>query len=280
MAQKKDTIVRIDSFKSQYVTARTVDIWLPPGYQTEPKKRFPVLYMHDGQNLFDSKIAYGGQAWGVDSTIKRVAKQGLFTEIIVVGIWNTFYRFTEYMPEKPFLRLSDEMQELLTEEYEGEPKGDEYLKFLVEELKPVIDQNFRTLHDTDHTMIMGSSMGGLISAYAYCEYPEVFGRAGCLSTHWIGSLEGDFEEFSNAMAAYFADNLPAPGNHKIYFDFGTLNLDAYYEHHQLKIDSVMKQCGYTHNIDWLTKKFPGHDHNEKSWRSRLNIPLKFLAGTE
>lgn len=278
MTKKKDTIVRIDSFESQFVVPRTVDIWLPPGYNPGGDKRFPVLYMHDGQNLFDSKIAFGGQAWGVDSTINRLVKQGIIPEMIVVGVWNTFHRFVEYMPVEPFHHLSEEMQELLVVEYEGEPQGDEYLKFLVTELKPAVDQNFRTLTDPANTFIMGSSMGGLISAYAICEYPEVFGRAGCLSTHWIGSLEGDFDEFSDAMSAYLFENLPTPGNHKIYYDFGTRNLDSHYEYHQQKIDAIMKESGYTFRKDWLTKKFVGHDHNEKAWRSRLNVPLEFLAG--
>ncbi len=283
MAQKSDTLIRYEVFESQYVAPRTVDIWLPPGYNAEEAKRFPVLYMHDGQNLFDASLAYGGQTWGVDSTIKKLVKQGKISEMIVVGVWNTFYRFTEYMPTKPFLNLPESTKAFLVDEYEGEPQGDEYLKFLVSELKPFIDEHFRTLPDAKNTLIMGSSMGGLISAYAICEYPDVYGGAGCLSTHWIGSLEGeesDFDEVSDTMAAWLAENLPEPGNNKIYFDFGTLNLDGFYEPHQQKIDSVMVKRGYTSGKDWITKKFPHHDHNEKSWKKRLNVPLEFLAGSK
>jgi len=281
MAQENDRLTRIENFESHYVAPRTVDIWLPPGYNADEVNRFPVLYMHDGQNLFDAGDAYGGHSWGVDQTLKRLVKKGKIKEMIVVGVWNTFYRFTEYMPNKPFYALSDDLQKFLINEYEGEPQGDEYLKFLVLELKPFIDEQFRTLPDVKNTLIMGSSMGGLISAYAVCEYPEVFGGAGCLSTHWIGSLDGtesDFDEVSDAMADWLAGSLPEPGNNKFYFDFGTLNLDGFYEPHQQKIDSVMELRGYKRGKEWVTKRFPHHDHNEKSWRKRLHVPLEFLAG--
>jgi predicted alpha/beta superfamily hydrolase len=280
MAQKKDSLIRYEDFESQYVTPRNVDVWLPPGYFTDPAKKFPVLYMHDGQNLFDDRLAFGGEVWGADTVIKRLSKQDSIPEMIVVGVWNTFYRFTEYLPEKPFRTLDKELQEFLINEYEGEPQSDAYLKFLTTELKPLIDKKYRTCADRNHTIIMGSSMGGLISVYALCEYPGVFGRAGCLSTHWIGSLAADFDEVSDAMADYLTQKLPPPGTHKIYYDFGTLNLDSMYEPHQLKIDAVMQQLGYAPDKDWLTKKFPGHDHNEKSWRKRLHVPLQFLTEKE
>ncbi len=280
ICQMKDTIVTIHSFESKYVIPRRVDIWLPAGYLNNPESRVPVIYMHDGQNLFDADLAFGGEAWGADSTIKRMVNQGLIPEMIVVGIWNTRFRFTEYMPPKPFVLLQPEMQEMLVDEYEGYPDGDDYLKFIASELKPFIDQNFRTLPGMETTLIMGSSMGGLISAYAMCEYPDVFGRAGCLSTHWIGSLEGDFDEFSDAMVIYMTQNMPAPGKHKFYFDFGSLGLDSLYRQHQAKIDTVMMSVGYTFGKDWTTKNFTRQDHNERSWRSRLNVPLLFLAGKE
>jgi predicted alpha/beta superfamily hydrolase len=280
MAQNEDTLIRYEDFESQHVAPRNVDIWLPPGYFSDPAKKFPVIYMQDGQNLFDTRLAYSGEVWGVDTTIKRLSKQKSIPEMIVVGVWNTFYRFTEYLPEKPFRMLTKALQEFLINEYDGEPQSDAYLKFLTTELKPFVDKKYRTCTDCNHTIIMGSSMGGLISVYALCEYPGIFGRAGCLSTHWIGSLTADFDEVSDAMADYLTQKLPPPGTHKIYYDFGTLNLDSMYEPHQLKIDAVMQQLGYAPDKDWLTKKFPGHDHNEKSWRKRLHVPLLFLTGKE
>lgn len=277
MTELGDTLIRYDEFDSNFVTARTVDVWLPPSYEPNGEKRFPVLYMHDGQNLFDSTHAFGGVCWGVDTAVTKLSASGKIPEMIIVGVWNTFYRFTEYMPDRPFRMLNSHIQGILADEYEGEPQSDNYLKFLVSELKPYIDKHYRTLPNAAHTLIMGSSMGGLISAYALCEYPEVFGKAGCMSTHWIGSVAGNMEEVSDAMATYMTQKLPPPLNHRLYFDFGTINLDALYEPHQLKIDAVMKQRGYTYGLNWVTRKFVGADHSERDWRNRLHVPLLFLA---
>lgn len=111
-------------------------------------------------------------------------------------------------------------------------------------------------------------MGGLISAYAICEYPDVFGGAACLSTHWI-PLEGVFTE-------YLKTNLPDPAHHKIYFDHGTEGLDAGYEVYQKVVDKYMDKKGYQAGQNWLTKKFVEHDHREADWHSRLHLPLSFL----
>ena len=111
-------------------------------------------------------------------------------------------------------------------------------------------------------------MGGLISAYAISEYPNIFGGAACLSTHWP-ALDGVFIE-------YLKNNLPNPENHKIYFDFGTKGLDANYEPYQLEVDLLMSKNGYIEGKNWITKKFVGEDHNENFWRKRFHYPLKFF----
>ena len=110
----------------------------------------------------------------------------------------------------------------------------------------------------------------LISAYALCEYPEVFGGAGCVSTHWP---TGD-----GAVIGYLAQHLPKPGAHKFWFDYGTATLDALYEPFQQRADAVMKVAGYTEGRDWITRKFEGAEHSEKSWRARVDQPLAFLLG--
>ena len=124
---------------------------------------------------------------------------------------------------------------------------------------------------------MGSSMGGLISMYAICEYPEVFGGAGCLSTHWVADPNRFYEEVPKAYIKYLSENLPDPSKHKIYFDFGTETLDQYYEPWQKMADEVMKEKGYSKK-NWMTKKFPGEAHIEDAWAARLAIPLIFLMG--
>ena len=113
-------------------------------------------------------------------------------------------------------------------------------------------------------------MGALISIYAVCEYPDVFGGAGCVSTHWpVG--EG-------YVLQYLQHHIPAPGEHKFYFDYGTETVDSLYETFQLKADVILREAGYTESVDWLTIKIEGHEHSERAWRERVHIPLEFLIG--
>jgi predicted alpha/beta superfamily hydrolase len=255
-------------FPSRFVEPRHVDVWLPPGYAQGVQERFPVLYMHDGQNIFDPKLSFSGVAWGVDRAMVRLARAKTTRKAIVVAIWNTPRRLSEYMPKKAVVgeqagpmpgSVILERQDILS---------DDYLRFLVTELKPFIDENYRTLRGRDDTFIMGSSMGGLISAYAISEYPGIFGGAGCVSTHWPAG--------GGSVIAYLGKNLPAPGTHRIYFDFGTGTLDAQYEPYQKKVDRLMRASGYKEGQNWLTKKFPGAEHSEKAWSARVSIPLTFL----
>ena len=145
----------------------------------------------------------------------------------------------------------------------------------MEELKPFIDKTFPTLPDVNNTFVAGSSMGGLISLYAICEYPEVFGGAACLSTHWVGTFATDNNPIPAVFMNYFGSHLPNPANHKIYFDYGDKTLDALYKPFQLKMDQIMKLNGFT-SKNWITKEFQGADHSEKSWCKRLDIPVVFL----
>jgi enterochelin esterase-like enzyme len=149
------------------------------------------------------------------------------------------------------------------------------LKFIVTELKPLIDKKYAVYADRKHTFIAGSSMGGLISMYAICEYPSVFGGAACISTHWIGTFSPDNNPVPEAFIKYLESNLPNPKNHKIYFDCGDKTLDVFYPPIQKKVDEVMVSKGFN-SKNWTTRYFPGKDHSEKSWNERLDIPLMFL----
>ncbi|MFZ5494567.1 MAG: alpha-amylase family glycosyl hydrolase [Verrucomicrobiota bacterium] len=255
-------------FSSQFVAPRNVDVWLPPGYDADPSARWPVVYMHDGQNLFDPATSYGGVPWSADKGVERLLATGLGPGAILVAIWNTPARFAEYLPQKA---VSADLYEGFVQQFKlppAPPQGDAYLKFLVEELKPFMDRSYRTRPEPEHTSIMGASMGALISLYAVCEYPEVFGGAGCVSTHWP---LGD-----GVVTAWFAKNLPKPGRNRFYFDFGTKTLDAGYEPYQRRVDAVMRAAGYREGVDWMTRKYMGAEHSERSWRDRVDIPLHFL----
>jgi hypothetical protein len=158
--------------------------------------------------------------------------------------------------------------------YSGAVRSDAYLRFLVEELKPYIDGNYATLPDRDNTYVMGSSMGGLISIYAISEYPEVFGGAACLSTHWPGGDPGGVA-FSQQMQSYLERNLPEPAGHRLWFDYGSEGLDASYRDHQAQVDHIVRNHEYG-NDRWITYYDAGADHNEDAWRARLHYPLTFL----
>ena len=248
---------------SAHVGARNVDVWLPPEY-AQGDARHPVLYMHDGQNLFGAEPTPGGTDWGVDETIARLAATGDIRAPIVVAVWNTADR----MPRAPLGGVPVEFVAGQPAMPPSQVLSDAYLAFLVEELKPFIDHEYRTLPGRETTAIMGSSMGGLVSLYALARHPQVFGAAAALSTHWPA---GD-----GITIDWFAQALPPAGEHRLYFDFGTATLDAAYAPFQQRMDAGVRQLGYREGSDWLTLRFEGHAHSEASWRARLDQPLGFL----
>lgn len=254
---------------SRHVAARNVDVWLPPSYGRDPQRRYPVLYMHDGQNLFDPALSYTGTDWDIDGALTRLIDRGEAREAIVVGVWNTPQRFAEYMPRAPV------RTDAVGSGIDGRPIGrsedirsDAYLRFLVEELKPFIDARYRTLPGRDDTFVMGSSMGGLISLYAVARHPGVFGGAGAVSTHWPAC--------DGCSVDWFAKHLPRPRAHRLYFDYGTATLDALYPPHQARMDAALRRAGWREGRDWVTRRFEGAEHNEAAWKARVEIPLRFL----
>lgn len=267
----------ITNFPSSYIQPRNVDIWLPANYT--PRKKYAVLFMHDGQMLFDSTHNWNHQEWMVDETMTSLLEQQRVRDCIVVGIANNgAYRHSEYYPEKTLALLPvNDRDSLIARDLKGKPQADAYLLFLVKELKPYIDQHYSTHTEAANTFIAGSSMGGLISMYAICEYPAVFGGAACLSTHWPGTLPAGKGAPAAAFLKYMSAHLPDPKTHRIYFDYGTATLDSLYKPYQLQADRILKKKGYS-SRNWVTKEFIGDDHSEKSWSRRLGIPFYFLLG--
>ncbi|MFP2996468.1 alpha/beta hydrolase-fold protein [Spongiivirga sp. MCCC 1A20706] len=273
ISSKKGKVVMHENFKSEIVQSRNVEVFLPSGYDQNASTPYHVLYMHDGQNVFNPKTSYTKIDWGVDETIDSLMGIGAIEKTIVVAPWNTVKtRFIEYMPAQPKEATdNDQARKALKENFGGDKLlSDEYLEFLVNELKPFIDKTYNVSTKTEDTFIMGSSMGGLISLYAISKYPEVFGAAGCVSTHWPVPMIG------NAYISTLPKSLPDPKTHKIYFDYGTETLDAQYEPFQQKVDQMMLDKGYIKNENWVTKKFEGADHSEKSWSARVHIPILFM----
>lgn len=277
-------IIRHEHFPSAFVLPRNADVWLPDGYSSG--KEYDVLYMHDGQMLFDANLTWNQQEWGVDETMRKLMGARSIRDCIVVAIWNTPLRHIEYFPQKAWQYLKQEEIDTLKKVsrsaglpplFENDIISDNYLKFIVTELKPFIDSAYATIKGREATHIAGSSMGGLISMYAICEYPDIFGGAACLSTHWPGIFSTENNPVPDALLRYLNDHLPFPGNNRFYFDYGTETLDAMYEPFQLKADKILAEKGYKAPL-WITKKIPGAGHSENAWRERLEFPLLFLLG--
>ena len=227
---------------------RQVRLYLPPGYATSGK-RYPVLYMHDAQNLFDDASAYAGE-WKVDETLDALSREGKL-ELIVVGIDNGGdKRMTE-------LNAWDNARF-------GAAEGREYSDFVVKTLKPLIDARYRTLPDRAHTAIMGSSMGGLASHYAIARYPQVFGKAGVFSpAYWTAAPSFDF------MA-----NHPLPTDARVYLLMGEKEGGSMVADVQ-RMAGVVRRSGHP-EAGTVLKIVPEAQHNEGFWSGELREALLWM----
>lgn len=274
-------LMRLDSLPSKYITSRPVDIWLPKNYSKE--KKYAVVYMHDGQMLFDSTSTWNKQEWKVDEWASKLMDENKTKDFIVVAIHNIMEeRWQDLFPQKAFDYLSEQDKIRINQQKNhikqgSKLNGDNYLKFLTEELKPIVDSEFSVYKNKENTVVMGSSMGGLMSMYAICEYPNIFGGAGCLSTHWPGAKPIDNNPLPKTILKYMENNLPDPATHDIYFDYGTETLDAFYPQYAPKVNRILISKGYSEE-NFRNLLFEGTDHSENSWNQRLNVPLTFLLG--
>ena len=241
-------------YSPQLENGRDLLVYLPPSYETS-RQHYPVLYMHDGQNLFDNATAYGIE-WQIDETLEQLAQEGL--EVIVVGLPNAGEkRAYEYCPY-PNVKL-------------GGGGADLYLRFIVETVKPLIDSSFRTLPGKTHTGIMGSSMGGLISIYGFFQHPQVFGFAGVMSPAFWWT-EGQIFPFLEVAAKV---------NGKIYMDIGgnenpeLPERRAAYWNDAHRADQVLREKGYTSSDYLFIAELEGI-HHESDWTRRLPNALRFL----
>lgn len=262
---------RYEAFPSAHVPPRHVDVWLPDGYHAAGTS-YPVIYAHDGQNLFRPSEAFGGIDWGLDEAVHQLSREEIIPEVIVVGIWNTSNRIPEYMPQKPFEANGFEKEHAaVTERFGNPPSSDRYLQFIVDELKPIIDATYRTRMGKEDTLIMGSSMGGLLSLYAFCEYPDVFGMAGCLST--------SMTVIGEPLIAFLKARNVSDKDRRIYMDYGIeWDLPAYRALHQ-RVVQAWQDNGFAKERDLQVKFYSGQPHAESAWRSRVHVPLKFLLNS-
>jgi predicted alpha/beta superfamily hydrolase len=263
-----DLRVLPEVYSPQLENHRDVLVWLPPSYGSSDR-RYPVIYMHDGQNLFDVQTSYSGE-WQVDETLTALASESI--EAIVVGLPNAGQaRSLEYNPYH-FAEMPDLMG-----------RGADYLLFLVETIKPLVDADFRTQPGATHTAIAGSSMGGLISLYGFLHFPQVFGLCGAFSTaYWFGDrgLAADVRTL-------------ATGQGKVYLDVGTREGDIFDgrwstwkvhsdDPHESYIEGVhelrdgLLVRGYQDDKSLLYVEEADAPHNELAWARRLPSALRFL----
>ncbi len=277
------SIQRLENLSSTFITSRHVDVWLPENYSDTIEHN--VIYMHDGQLLYDTSITWNHKAWEVDSIAQSLLSQGKVQPFIVVGIHNGVKtRYTDYFPQKPYEAMCRRKQKRVLRELQFyskvdssfSPRSDAYLKFIVQELKPMIDSLYATKPERDYTYLAGSSMGGLVSWYGLCEYSDIFKGAACLSPHWPGTMTLKRNPVPGAFLKYLKANLPDTAiEAKIYFDCGDQTLDALYPGIQKRVDRLMLNKGYTQE-HWVTRYFPGEAHDENAWKKRFGAALLFL----
>jgi len=233
---------------------RSLVVYLPPGYHEQPGRRFPVLYLHDGQNLFDGSTSYiQGQDWHVGQTADGEIHAGRVEPLVIVGIYNTGKaRIREYTPTK-VPRL-------------GGGRADRYGKFLLEEVMPFVHREYRVESGPWHTGIGGSSLGGLVSLYLGMSRSDVFGKIAALSPSvW----------WNQRVIHKFAESVPLQSRPRIWLDIGTREGPRIVEDVERYRD-VLLHRGWQYERDLHYERVEGAEHNELAWRQRVAPFLRFL----
>ena len=233
---------------------RVVSVYLPPQYLEEEERRFPVFYLHDGQNLFDVRTSYiAGRTWNAHTTADRLTLAGEIEPVILVGIANTgLRRMAEYTPTRDFKM--------------GGGEGRSYGRLLVEELKPLIDGSYRTLTEAENTGLGGSSLGGLISLYLGFSYPAVFGKLAVMSPSlW-------WDQRSILRTIDLRDPKP---DLRIWLDMGTAEGVRHVRDTDM-LERILLKHGWKAGKDLVYEKVDGAVHDENAWSERFGAVLRFL----
>ena len=243
-----------EQFRSRFLrNQRDLIVYVPPGYDEPPQRRFPVLYLHDGQNLFDRATAFGGQDWNVHGAADYLIQAGSLEPILIVGIYNTGKsRIQEYTPSKaPKI---------------GGGRADRYGKFLLLEVMPFIQNEYRAQTSPQVTGIGGSSLGGLVSLYFGLKYPQTFGKIAALSPSvWWNQ---------RIILRFAAAATPQP-RPRIWLDIGTREGPKIVPDVELFRDVLVKK-GWRQGEDLHYERVEGAEHNEAAWSQRVGPFLQFL----
>jgi predicted alpha/beta superfamily hydrolase len=256
-AEELDPIARLDLYEMQSAilpNEREIAVYLPEGYASEPARHYPVFYLHDGQNLFDGRKSYlAGRTWRAGETADIESARGAMEPVILVGVANTgLRRMAEYTPTRDF-KL-------------GGGEGRSYGRLLMEELKPFIDANYRTLTGPEATALGGSSLGGLISLYLGFGHPETFGKLAVISP----SIWWDHR----SILALAAHTDPKP-DLRIWLDIGTAE-GARHVRDTCRLHEVLLDRGWRDGVDLEYRQVSGAVHDEDAWAARFGDVLRFL----
>lgn len=261
---------RIESLgviSSRHVSARAVQVWLPPGYGDDPARRHPVLYLHDGQNVFDGRAA--GAEWMFDETAQRLAQAGVIEPPIIVAVDSTRDRLQDYTPTRmlmPAARTGTGRDERVGG---GAPA---YARFLIDELKPLIDRRFRTRPESASTAVGGASLGGLVSLWLALEHPKTFGAALVVSPSLWWDDRLPLRE-ARARRLQYEPEAPRP---RLWLDMGALEGPGVLDESRQLQQALMAQGWTATTLRYVEDAEGGHD--EASWASRVEGMLMFLYG--
>jgi len=244
------------SVKGEGLPDRDLIVWLPPGYEEDIESHYPVLYMHDGQNIFDPETSYAGVDWAIDETMDQMISFGRIEPMIVVGIYNSADRTPEYSP--------------------GE-QGSKYMNFVVNVVKPLIDETYRTRPDRQNTLVGGASSGGTISFMLAWDHPEIFSGAICMSPAFKIGPGHDFQEFD--FINYFEATRDNPRDVFFYIDNGGVDLDGILQPGIEDMLGSLESWGYRAGSDWVFNRDPEAEHSEAAWAERFpDALLRTLYG--
>lgn len=262
--------LRSYEFKDSILGSRRADVWIPEGLKEGDSVAW--IWMHDGQMLYDSTVTWNKQEWLVDETLQQLIDEDRSVPTVVIGLYNSEHRRRELFPQKPLeSAFPRDVEQILG----GEALADDYLRFATNRVIPEVLAAL-PYQMKERGWVAGSSMGGLMSAYALCEYPQLFKGALCLSTHWPGVNPNDYPKIPEMFISYFAAHLPADSEHAIYFDTGDETLDSYYPPHHQAMEAALKARAEKGSaLRYTFEFFPGADHSENSWNKRLHIPLEW-----
>ena len=225
---------------------RDIIVWLPPGYNNNVNRNYPVLYMHDGQNIFDPSTSFTNIDWQMDESADSLIRKNEIEPLIIVGIYHTNNRTIEYSPG---------------------PASSIYKHFVVEKLKPFIDSTYRTIPNRDNTFVGGSSSGGIISFMLLWEYSNIFSKAACFSP----AFATDYYNYPLQIKdSEICEDI------KVYIDNGGIGVDEILQPGIDLMLETLRDKGYNEGIDFIFNIYPSAEHNEAAWAKRVPTMLKFL----